>query len=60
MFNDSGIVLSTYIWGYISDIWGRRTVLLWSIFVANFLQIIMMFITNIWLFNFTNLIMGIR
>ncbi|KAM7351024.1 uncharacterized protein ACRADG_003997 [Cochliomyia hominivorax] len=54
-----GIVLSTYIWGYISDLWGRRTVLIWTTFVTNILQFILMFVTNIWLFNFINLIMGI-
>ncbi|KAI8117033.1 Synaptic vesicle glycoprotein 2A [Lucilia cuprina] len=55
----TGIVLSTYIWGYISDVWGRHTVLIWSTFVTVVLQFITMFVTNIWLFNFINLIMGI-
>ncbi|KAM7351295.1 synaptic vesicle glycoprotein 2A [Cochliomyia hominivorax] len=55
----AGIVLSTYIWGYISDIWGRRTVLIWTMLTSNLLQFIMMFVTNIWLFNIINLIMGI-
>ncbi|KAM7356633.1 synaptic vesicle glycoprotein 2A-like [Cochliomyia hominivorax] len=55
----TGIALSTYIWGFVSDIWGRRSVLIWSMFFTNFLQLILMFITNIWLFNFINLVMGI-
>ncbi|XP_046811918.1 uncharacterized protein LOC111688696, partial [Lucilia cuprina] len=42
-----------------SDVWGRRTVLLWSMFVSNFLQLVIMFVTNIWLYNIINLALGI-
>ncbi|XP_037827198.1 synaptic vesicle glycoprotein 2C-like [Lucilia sericata] len=55
----TGVVISTYFWGCMSDVWGRRTVLLWSMFVSNFLQFVIMFVTNIWLYNIINLVMGI-
>ncbi|XP_065356384.1 synaptic vesicle glycoprotein 2A-like [Calliphora vicina] len=55
----TGIVLSTYIWGCMSDVLGRRTVLIWSMFISNILQFVSMFVTNIWLYNVINLIMGI-
>ncbi|KAH8406515.1 hypothetical protein KR215_003947, partial [Drosophila sulfurigaster] len=54
-----GIFLSTYIWGYVSDAIGRRTVLLYGIFVCIGLQFILMFVTSVWLFNIINLIAGI-
>lgn len=59
-FTASGIVLSTYIGGYISDVIGRRGILIWCMHATTLLQFITMFITNIWLFNFINLLMGIR
>lgn len=55
-----GIFLSTYIWGYVTDIIGRRTVLLYGIFVSNILHFILMFVTSVWLFNIINLLCGIR
>uniref|UniRef100_A0A1A9V156 Major facilitator superfamily (MFS) profile domain-containing protein n=1 Tax=Glossina austeni TaxID=7395 RepID=A0A1A9V156_GLOAU len=55
----AGIVVSTYIWGYISDVVGRRSLLVWCTFITSALLLITMFVTNIWLFNFINLIMGI-
>ncbi|XP_068153454.1 synaptic vesicle glycoprotein 2C [Drosophila tropicalis] len=55
----AGIFLSTYIWGYISDDIGRRKVLLYGVFVSNGLQIILMFVTSVWLFNIVNLLGGI-
>ncbi|TMW47207.1 hypothetical protein DOY81_007713 [Sarcophaga bullata] len=54
-----GIVISSYIWGCLSDVLGRRTVLLWTTYVNLFLQLVSMFVTNIWFFNFINFIMGI-
>lgn len=56
----TGIFLSTYFWGYVSDAFGRRSVLFYGIVVTNLLQFISMFITNIWVFNAVNLFMGIR
>ncbi|XP_073823712.1 synaptic vesicle glycoprotein 2A-like [Musca autumnalis] len=55
----TGIVISTYICGYICDILGRRTVLIWTMFITNILQVISMFVTNIWVYNFINFLMGI-
>ncbi|EDV42275.2 uncharacterized protein Dana_GF17900 [Drosophila ananassae] len=55
----TGIFLSTYIWGYISDDIGRRKVLLYGIFASNALQFILMFVTSVWLFNIINLLVGI-
>ncbi|XP_067618387.1 synaptic vesicle glycoprotein 2A-like [Eurosta solidaginis] len=55
----TGIFLSTYLWGYASDAFGRRWVLLCGTLITNLLQFISMFITNIWAFNVVNLIMGI-
>ncbi|KAH8256313.1 hypothetical protein KR032_000636 [Drosophila birchii] len=59
MFNVTGIFLSTYIWGYISDDIGRRKVLLYGNFASNALQFVLMFVTSIWLFNIINLLVGI-
>ncbi|KAH8295006.1 hypothetical protein KR018_005360 [Drosophila ironensis] len=56
----TGIFLSTYIWGYISDDIGRRKVLLYGIFASNALQLILMFVTSVWLFNIINLLVGIN
>uniref|UniRef100_B3P6P8 GG11375 n=1 Tax=Drosophila erecta TaxID=7220 RepID=B3P6P8_DROER len=55
----TGIFLSTYIWGYISDDIGRRRVLLYGSFASNALQFVLMFVTSIWLFNIINLLVGI-
>ncbi|KMZ05790.1 synaptic vesicle glycoprotein 2C [Drosophila simulans] len=55
----TGIFLSTYIWGYISDDIGRRRVLLYGNFASNALQFILMFVTSVWLFNIINLLVGI-
>ncbi|KAH8383935.1 hypothetical protein KR009_011380 [Drosophila setifemur] len=55
----TGIFLSTYIWGYISDDIGRRKVLLYGIFSSNALQFVLMFVTSVWLFNIINLLVGI-
>ncbi|XP_005183642.1 synaptic vesicle glycoprotein 2A isoform X2 [Musca domestica] len=55
----TGIVLSTYLCGYVCDILGRRTVLMWAMFITNALQLISMFVSNIWVFNFVNFLMGI-
>ncbi|KAH8293509.1 hypothetical protein KR054_001144 [Drosophila jambulina] len=55
----TGIFLSTYIWGYISDDIGRRKVLLYGNFASNVLQFVLMFVTSIWLFNIINLLVGI-
>lgn len=56
----TGIFLSTYIWGYISDDIGRRRVLLYGNFASNALQFVLMFVTSVWLFNILNLLVGIR
>lgn len=55
-----GIFLSTYIWGYVTDIIGRRTVLLYGIFASNIFHFLLMFVTSVWLFNIINLLCGIR
>ncbi|XP_034475468.1 synaptic vesicle glycoprotein 2C [Drosophila innubila] len=55
----AGIFLSNYIWGYVSDAIGRRSVLLYGIFICNGLQFILMFVSSVWLFNIINLICGI-
>ncbi|EDW81273.2 uncharacterized protein Dwil_GK11975 [Drosophila willistoni] len=55
----AGISLSTYFWGYISDNFGRRKVLLHGVFVSNGLQIILMFVTNMWFFNIISFLGGI-
>ncbi|XP_016923661.3 synaptic vesicle glycoprotein 2B [Drosophila suzukii] len=55
----TGIFLSTYIWGYISDDIGRRKVLLYGNFASNALQFVLMFVTSVWLFNIINLLVGI-
>lgn len=56
----TGIFLSTYFWGYASDAFGRRSVLFYGTLATNLLQLISMFVTNIWVFNIVNLFMGIR
>uniref|UniRef100_A0A1I8PAL4 Major facilitator superfamily (MFS) profile domain-containing protein n=1 Tax=Stomoxys calcitrans TaxID=35570 RepID=A0A1I8PAL4_STOCA len=55
----AGLVISTYLCGYLCDIWGRRAVLMWAMFIANFLQFVSMFVTNIWVFNLLNFLIGI-
>ncbi|XP_075149935.1 synaptic vesicle glycoprotein 2A [Haematobia irritans] len=55
----AGLVISTYLCGYLCDILGRRAVLMWAMFIANFLQLLSMFVTNIWVFNFLNFLIGI-
>ncbi|XP_022219396.2 synaptic vesicle glycoprotein 2A-like isoform X2 [Drosophila obscura] len=55
----AGLFFSTYIWGYISDDIGRRKVLLCGVFASNILQFVLMFVTNIWIFNIINLFVGI-
>ncbi|XP_017143778.1 synaptic vesicle glycoprotein 2B-like [Drosophila miranda] len=55
----AGLFFSTYIWGYISDDVGRRKVLLCGVFASNILQFVLMFVTNIWMFNLINLLVGI-
>ncbi|KAH8341937.1 hypothetical protein KR059_005206 [Drosophila kikkawai] len=55
----TGIFLSTYIWGYISDDIGRRKVLLYGNFASNALQFVLMFVTSVSLFNIINLLVGI-
>ncbi|EDV93868.1 GH18057 [Drosophila grimshawi] len=55
----AGICISNYIWGYISDVIGRRTVLLWGAFISSALLIILMFVTSVWLFNIINFLCGI-
>ncbi|KAH8407090.1 hypothetical protein KR222_006409 [Zaprionus bogoriensis] len=55
----AGVFLSTYIWGYVTDVIGRRTVLLYGIFISNVLHFILMFVTSVWLFNIINLLCGI-
>ncbi|XP_001359096.4 synaptic vesicle glycoprotein 2B-like [Drosophila pseudoobscura] len=55
----AGLFFSTYIWGYISDYVGRRKVLLCGVFASNILQFVLMFVTNIWMFNLINLLVGI-
>ncbi|XP_053945475.1 synaptic vesicle glycoprotein 2C-like [Anastrepha ludens] len=55
----TGIFLSTYFWGYASDAIGRRSVLFYGMLATNLLQLISMFITNIWAFNVVNLLMGV-
>ncbi|XP_036325295.1 synaptic vesicle glycoprotein 2A [Rhagoletis pomonella] len=55
----TGIFLSTYFWGYVSDAFGRRSVLFYGTIATNLLQLISMFITNIWVFNIVNLLMGV-
>uniref|UniRef100_W8BAB9 Synaptic vesicle glycoprotein 2A n=1 Tax=Ceratitis capitata TaxID=7213 RepID=W8BAB9_CERCA len=55
----TGIFLSTYFWGYASDAFGRRSVLFYGTLATNLLQLISMFITNIWAFNVVNLLMGV-
>ncbi|TMW47208.1 hypothetical protein DOY81_007714 [Sarcophaga bullata] len=53
------LVISTYIWGCLSDVLGRRSVLIWSMLSTNLLQLIIMFVSNIWIYNVINFIIGI-
>ncbi|XP_020814631.1 synaptic vesicle glycoprotein 2C-like [Drosophila serrata] len=55
----AGLVLSTIIWGYISDDIGRRKVLVYGTFASNALQFSLMFVSDLWLFNFINFLAGI-
>ncbi|XP_037946972.1 synaptic vesicle glycoprotein 2B-like [Teleopsis dalmanni] len=56
----AGIFVSTYLWGYVCDAFGRRRVLLYALFLTNFLEILTMFITNVWAFNVVNFFIGIN
>lgn len=55
----SGIVLSAHFWGFLSDIWGRRKVLLLCTFVACIFSIISSFSVNTWMLIATRFFVGL-
>ncbi|XP_054747232.1 synaptic vesicle glycoprotein 2B [Anastrepha obliqua] len=54
-----GIGLCSYVWGYLSDTTGRRTVLLYSTVGATLFSTISMFIPNYWVYVFMRFVVGL-
>lgn len=44
-----GVILSSYFWGFLSDIKGRRKTLIASLLIASFFTIISSFVKSFWL-----------
>ncbi|XP_018794373.1 PREDICTED: synaptic vesicle glycoprotein 2B [Bactrocera latifrons] len=54
----AGIVLFSYVWGYLSDATGRRRILLFATFGGSLCALISMFMPSFWYFVFMRFVVG--
>ncbi|XP_059219579.1 putative transporter svop-1 isoform X2 [Stomoxys calcitrans] len=54
-----GILCSSYVWGYLCDIYGRKPILVYTTLTGNLMSLISIFIPNFWLFVFVRFVVGI-
>ncbi|XP_017471975.1 PREDICTED: synaptic vesicle glycoprotein 2B [Rhagoletis zephyria] len=55
----AGIVIFSYVWGYLSDTVGRRSILLYSTSGASLISVVSIFIPNYWAFVFMRFVVGV-
>lgn len=54
----SGIMVSSYAWGYLGDVRGRRWVIIWTLLFSTIFTIISVFVSNFGLFLFCRFMTG--
>ncbi|XP_036325024.1 synaptic vesicle glycoprotein 2B-like [Rhagoletis pomonella] len=55
----AGIVIFSYVFGYLSDTVGRRTILLYSTSAASLISVVSIFIPNYWAYVFMRFVVGV-
>ncbi|XP_061393536.1 synaptic vesicle glycoprotein 2C-like, partial [Musca vetustissima] len=55
----SGILCSSYIWGYLCDMYGRKPILMYTTLIGNLVSLASIFVPNFWLFVFLRFVVGI-
>ncbi|XP_075148932.1 synaptic vesicle glycoprotein 2B-like [Haematobia irritans] len=54
-----GILCSSYVWGYLCDMYGRKPILVYTTFIGNLVSLISIFIPNYWFFVFLRFVVGV-
>ncbi|XP_073817729.1 synaptic vesicle glycoprotein 2B isoform X1 [Musca autumnalis] len=54
-----GILVSSYLWGYLCDIYGRKPILMYTTLIGNAVSLASIFVPNFWLFVFLRFVVGI-